>query len=607
MDMNCFKRIIIVILAFSAIFSISCGGDLNDNVTTGNNTTVDPGITDAPQDNDLVIAENGKSEYTIIYSKTRTPDEMVFVTRFSSLIGKTTNIRLEYKTDSDTADSAHEILVGNTSRPETAKAKELLGDKQYIIAVINEKLVIYAIDDAIYDVLFFIFETRICEKGALILDKNYLVISDLKTVLPVNTKLERGKQISFEACLDSESSVAGIKIGEYTLEITTNHISLYKGSDGERISYASKAARLEAGKKYNFSVSFDGEYLRAYVDDAPEGYEAWQKFEVKVENVSNKEIAFVETSGYGASFSEAIVSNIPAAETGKTYQNVLMNGLADPDILYYNGYYYMYATSTGYLVFRSKDLVDWEPLGKSLPECSWDIDSKYMWAPDVEYINGKFYMAVSFGSNGFGIAVADKPEGPFTCVGNAPLMKDTIDGNIFVDDNGKVYLYYTSWYDGRKYGIWGVEMESDCVTPKWETEKLLIVPDQPWESTLNMGGITEAPFMMKKDGVYYLVYSGSHFQADYAVGYATSSSPLGRFKKTDDSPILSRTNDVRGPGHCSIVETPEGKMYMVYHVHNSADAVSPRNIAIDEVRFVPNGKNGYVIEVMGPTTSNIPV
>lgn len=291
----------------------------------------------------------------------------------------------------------------------------------------------------------------------------------------------------------------------------------------------------------------------------------------------------------------------------KAYQNVILQGYADPDIIYHDGYYYMYVTSTGYLVYRSADLVSWECLGKSMPECSWDINTQYQWAPDVEYINGKFYMVVTYGEAGFGIAVSDKPEGPFVCATEKPMLEKTIDGNLFVDEDGRIYLYYTSWYNKRTYGIWGVELCDDCVTPKWETERLLIKADKPWESSLNMGGVVEAPFMMKKDGIYYLVYSGSHYQANYAVGYATSSSPLGTFTKSESSPILYRTNDVRGPGHCSVVDTPDGRLFMVYHVHASATSVHPRNVAIDPIRFVRLADGSYRIEAYGPTTSKIPL
>jgi beta-xylosidase len=187
-----------------------------------------------------------------------------------------------------------------------------------------------------------------------------------------------------------------------------------------------------------------------------------------------------------------------------------------------------------------------------------------------------------------------------------PFLTKTIDGHIFVDDDGRIYVYYTSWSDGRAYGIWGVEMESDCLTPKWETEKLIFTPTESWEMTMNMGKIVEAPYMLKKEGVYYLVYSGSNYQADYAVGYATSKSPLEGFVKSENNPILRGTADTRGTGHCSIIETPAGGMVMVYHVHNTPLAVQPRHVAIDPVRFVKT-EGGYRLEVCGPTTSKVPI
>jgi beta-xylosidase len=361
----------------------------------------------------------------------------------------------------------------------------------------------------------------------------------------------------------------------------------------------------ELGKKYDVKCSYDGEYLRAYVSDPELNLEPWSAFEIKVGELGGS-IYVCEATGYGASISTPEIKALDTLAQGVTYQNNVINNAADPDIIYHDGYYYMYVTGDHYPVYRSADLAKWEYVGVSLPEVSWNIDKRYMWAPDVEYINGKFYMAVSMGEAGFGIAVAERPEGPFVCAGDMPFLTKTIDGHIFVDDDGRIYLYYTSWCDGRAYGIWGVEMESDCLTPKWETEKLIFTPTEDWEMTMNMGKIVEAPFMLKKEGVYYLVYSGSNYQADYAVGYATSDKPLEGFVKSANNPILRGTADTRGTGHCSIIETPAGGMVMVYHVHNTTTAVQPRHVAIDPVRFVKTA-DGYRLEVCGPTTSKVPI
>ena len=587
--------------------------------TEGGNTAITDGsesTTEADPKKNISIVNSGKSDYIIIYPKNGERKESAFALELSVAIKKATNVKIGYGADEKTEVTAHEILIGNTSRPETAEAITLMGDNDYIIAVINEKIVFYSKNmDKYESLLLDLFLNNTLKEKNIMTDSTLKISDIIETSSSLDIKCERGKQISVTVTLLAEKSAPTIVLDKngdgkngYCIEITQNVISLYKLNDGNRIEYARKYVDLEVGKAYKAQCAFDGVYIRFYLGDEPEGYTSWPKFEAITGDYSDCSVSLCEATGFGATFDGLCLEDYTYDVSGeKTYQNVVLGGYADPDIIYHDGYYYMYVTSTGYLVYRSKDLATWECLGQSLPSCSWNINTQYQWAPDVEYVNGKFYMAVSYGEAGFGIAVSDKPEGPFVCVGEKPMLIQTIDGNIFVDDNGKIYLYYTSWYDGRTYGIWGVEMESDCITPKWDTEKLIIRADKPWESSLNMGGVVEAPFMMKKDGVYYLIYSGSNYQADYAVGYATSDSPLGKFQKSENSPILYRTNDVRGPGHCSIVETPDGRLFMVYHVHSSETSVHPRNVAIDPVRFVKLEDGSYRIEAYGPTTSKIPL
>ena len=571
---------------------------------------------EAEQMQKISIVENGKSDYVIIYPENGTRNERSFTLDLSNAIRQATKAKLTYGSDKKAEPSEHEILIGNTSRSETAEAIKLMGDNDYIITVINEKIVLYARDDKKYEALLIdLFLNHTLKEDSIMVSSDLKLSAMIEASSSYDIKCKSGKQISVNVTLSAKKSAPTIVLDKngdgkngYCIEITQNVISLYKLNDGNRIEYARKYVDLEVGKAYKAQCAFDGVYIRFYLGDEPEGYTSWPKFEAITGGYSDCSVSLYEATGFGATFDGLCLEDYTYDVSGeKTYQNVVLGGYADPDIIYHDGYYYMYVTSTGYLVYRSKDLATWECLGQSLPSCSWNINTQYQWAPDVEYVNGKFYMAVSYGEAGFGIAVSDKPEGPFVCVGEKPMLIQTIDGNIFVDDNGKIYLYYTSWYDGRTYGIWGVEMESDCITPKWDTEKLIIRADKPWESSMNMGGVVEAPFMMKKDGVYYLIYSGSNYQADYAVGYATSDSPLGKFQKSENSPILYRTNDIRGPGHCSIVETPDGRLFMVYHVHSSETSVHPRNVAIDPVRFVKLEDGSYRIEAYGPTTSKIPL
>ena len=540
------------------------------------------------------------SDYVILYPKDGFKEKYLSLL-VSNAIASESGVRVAPKGDSE-AEREFEILIGVTDRPESAAAIERLGDGEFIITVINKKIVIVAKDDELYDAVAYRLINSI-KNGEIPAD--LCIIGNTKVLDKVADSLPEGGEISFDLVLTHKRSTVQLRIGDaYAVEFTPESVGLYT-QDSKRAELARKELPSELGKKYKASCSYDGEYLRAYLSDPELGLEPWAAFEIKADKLSG-EITLGEVSGYGAEISEIEQKEITYAPTGTTYRNNVIPNAADPDILYYEGYYYVYVTGDHYPVYRSADLAKWEYFGVSLPEVSWNIDKRYMWAPDVEYINGKFYMAVSMGEAGFGIAVADRPEGPFVCAGEMPFLTKTIDGHIFVDEDGRIYLYYTSWCDGRAYGIWGVEMEADCLTPKWETEKLIFTPTEDWEKTMNRGGVVEAPYMLKKEGVYYLVYSGSHFEADYAVGYATSDKPLEGFVKSASNPILRGTADTRGTGHCSIIETSAGGMVMIYHVHNTVTSVQPRHVAIDPVRFVRTA-DGYRLEVCGPTTSRVAI
>lgn len=267
-----------------------------------------------------------------------------------------------------------------------------------------------------------------------------------------------------------------------------------------------------------------------------------------------------------------------------TYQNPILKGYADPDVLYDKGVYYMYATSYhikyGYEVYASTDLVNWENKGNCI-EDAWG-KTKNFWAPDVKEYNGKYYMLASVDEH-LGLMIADSPTGPFVPQDKF-LYVSTIDGHILFED-GKMYIYYVSWRDDHEYGIYACEMEDDFITPKEETEVLVIRPEHSYE--LDMGRVTEAPYMMKKDGVYYLTYSASHFESPhYCVCYATSKSPLGPFTKYEGNPILvGDTERISGIGHHCIVYTPKGDTYIMYHTHDAPGKIHPRNLSLSKIAF----------------------
>jgi len=102
--------------------------------------------------------------------------------------------------------------------------------------------------------------------------------------------------------------------------------------------------------------------------------------------------------------------------------------------------------------------------------------------------------------------------------------------------------------------------------------------------------VTEGPFMLKHNEVYYLMYSGTGANTpNYGVGYATAKSPLGPFTKHPGNPIAHRGGDVLGPGHHCVVEGPDGRLWMVYHQKASTKIGWDRFLAIDPLWFDDQG------------------
>ena len=314
----------------------------------------------------------------------------------------------------------------------------------------------------------------------------------------------------------------------------------------------------------------------------------------------------------------AIESN--GALSGYTYQNKIINGIADPFILEYRGTYYLYSTGgSAFYVQTSKDLVTWtkqsEPILR-LADTSWA--DKNGWAPEMYEYDGKFYFIFSAmnkeGIHSIDIAVCDTPNGKFKPLFKQPFYSpdySVIDASLFFDD-GRVYMYYskdnsTNYVDGKRTSqTWGIELEKDLSGTIGEPV-LISTPYQSWE--LKSGSVlwNEGPVVFKENGVYYLLYSANYYAyGDYSVGYATSDTPLSYFTKPDDACILTRVGDtVTGPGHCNILRSPDGtEMYMVYHVHTVAPNVDGgRSLAIDRIVFNEDGS----LSVDGPSTLRRPL
>jgi xylan 1,4-beta-xylosidase len=223
--------------------------------------------------------------------------------------------------------------------------------------------------------------------------------------------------------------------------------------------------------------------------------------------------------------------------------------LADPTIFPHNKKFYLYGTAAkntdnGFLVYVSNDLKSWKLFDKNDGYALKKGDAfgkKGFWAPQVFADQQKFYMAYTANEQ-IAIAVSDSPTGPFVQQkkDSLPSTIKQIDPYVFIDDDGKKYLYHVRLTNGNR--IFVAEMQDDLSSIKIETLQECVSGELPWENTHKATWpVTEGPTVVKQNDIYYLFYSANDFRnPDYAVGYATSNHPLGPWKKQMDSPIIVR-------------------------------------------------------------------
>ncbi len=266
--------------------------------------------------------------------------------------------------------------------------------------------------------------------------------------------------------------------------------------------------------------------------------------------------------------------------------------LADPTIFYEKGEYYLYGTGdpNGFKVYKSADMKHWgEAVGRADGYAMRKGDSYGnggFWAPQIFKHHGKYYMAY-VADEQVAIAESDSPLGPFKQqkLGYLSGPGKQIDPYIFKDTDGKLYLYYVRLQKGNR--IFVARLKDDLSDIDNTTARECISGEEYWENTANSDWpVTEGPTVIKRQGLYYLFYSANDFRnIDYAVGYATSTSPTGPWKRYTGNPIISRKlTGYNGSGHGDFFNDKTGLHY-VFHTHFTNSKVSPRKTAIVSAKF----------------------
>ncbi len=264
-----------------------------------------------------------------------------------------------------------------------------------------------------------------------------------------------------------------------------------------------------------------------------------------------------------------------AADAKTTSGNPIFPGwYADPEGVVFGDRYWIYPTYSARYeeqvfldAFSSPDLVHWTKHSRILDTNRVTWAWRAMWAPSIIAKDGKYFLF--FGANdiqndqqlgGIGVAVADKPEGPFQDHLGKPLIDrfhngaQPIDQFAFRDSDGQCYLIYGGW---RHCNIARLRDDFRGFVPFSDGTTFKEVTPQ---------GYVEGPFMFKRNGKYYFMWSeGGWTGPNYSVAYAIADSPLGPFSRIGK--ILQQDPKVAtGAGHHSVIQVPgEEAYYIVYH------------------------------------------
>jgi GH43 family beta-xylosidase len=369
--------------------------------------------------------------------------------------------------------------------------------------------------------------------------------------------------------------------GELVIDNWTNHTAT--------VDLGSKW--LEAGKWYDFKVE--------YFDNT---------------STAQMELRWSSVRQTGAGVYETIpTANLQAMqETPVTFSNPLGAG-ADPYVVRWNGMYYLVRSSGGAVwIDRAASL---DNIHNSTPESDsvkvWTPPagtgySKQIWAPELHFFNGKWYIyvAASDGNNDtHRMQVLERngtdPFGAFTYKGQIAAATDrwAIDGTAF-EWQGSMYFVWSGWPSATngQQNLYIAQMD----TP-WSlgTDRVLLsTPTYSWEK---YGlAINEGPEALIEGSTLNIIYSAS--------GYWTNQYSLGRLTYNGVGPILSAvswtkasqpvfkaTSEVTGVGHASFTKSPDGsENWIVYHAHADPTTFNDdRVIRIQPFTFNANGTPNF--------------
>jgi beta-xylosidase len=291
--------------------------------------------------------------------------------------------------------------------------------------------------------------------------------------------------------------------------------------------------------------------------------------------------------------------------SAQTYTNPVIAGdFPDPSVIRVGEDYYATATTGGWTPFfsiaHSRDLVNWKIVGSVFQtKPAWAKGD--FWAPEIAEDKGKFYIfytarrddgANKKGTLCVGVAVSDIPTGNYVDKGILVCQEwGSLDGFFIRDENGKPFLVWKEDGNDRQKPTWlyAAQLDESLTKLIKKPKKLFRNEGSGWENH-----VIEGADIVRRDGWFYMFYSGNACcgrSCNYALGVARSKKLLGKWKKNPANPILAANEVWQCPGHGTIVKTPDGSDFLLYHAYRKrTDAFNiGREALLDRIDWTKDG------------------
>ena len=314
-------------------------------------------------------------------------------------------------------------------------------------------------------------------------------------------------------------------------------------------------------------------------------------------------------------------SKIPSARPTK-FVNPLISSGPDPWVIYKDGYYYLcHTTATNIKLYKTKKMSE---VGDSFSKVVWTppstgISAKNIWAPELHFINGKWYLYYT-ADDGNGDhhkmfvlenSSPDPMEGKWEDKGPVIIDEDkwAIDGSVF-QQNGKWYFIWSGWESDKnsRQNIYIASLKDPWTT---DSKRVMISkPELDWEIK-NAGGpnvtVNEGPEILKNGNNIFLIYSASGcWTDDYCLGMLKTDStknlldPASWTKST--LPVFTKniTGHAFGPGHNGFFKSIDGKEdWIIYHANPEAgqDCRDQRSIRIQKFNWKSDGSPDFGLPI----------